>query len=138
MTEELKRIGELLRTQDNRITHNPIFIIEEEEKIWGVDSEYDYDGRIWINHDYDYDEIEDERLLKVLDYRYQYGEDIKNYGVVFYRTAWKFVTACFTEKGCEDFIKIDGHNHGKLRIYAHGSYRNAEFNTIRDYLMGLK
>jgi hypothetical protein len=49
-----------------------------------------------------------------------------------------FVTTCFTEAGCNDYIRLNGHNHrGKLRVYADSSYRNEEFRAVRAFLMGL-
>ena len=57
---------------------------------------------------------------------------------MFYQDTWHFVTACFTEVGCNDYIRLNGHNHrGKLRVYADSSYRNEEFRTVRAFLMGL-
>lgn len=50
---------------------------------------------------------------------------------------WEFVTACFTEKGCKDYLAVNGHNLTEPRIYAAGSYRNEEFRTVREYLLGL-
>jgi hypothetical protein len=55
-----------------------------------------------------------------------------------YQDTWHFVTACFTEAGCNDYIRLNGHNHrGKLRVYADSSYRNEEFRAVRAFLMGL-
>ena len=53
-----------------------------------------------------------------------------------YQDTWHFVTACFTEAGCNDYIRLNGHNHrGKLRTYAASSYRNEEWRTVRSFLM---
>lgn len=50
---------------------------------------------------------------------------------------WCYVTACFTQGGCEDYIRINGHNHGEVRIYADGSFRNEEYQIVRQFLMEL-
>jgi hypothetical protein len=50
---------------------------------------------------------------------------------------WEFVTACLTQKGCEDFIKADGHNYKRTRIYVASGYRNEEWQLIRDILKQL-
>lgn len=52
-------------------------------------------------------------------------------------TVWEFVTACFTEQGCKDFIAINGHNLKEPRIYAKGSYRNYEYQAVRNFLKDL-
>src|SRR5947209_81236 len=38
---ELSEIGERLRTQDNRITTHPIFEVQEQKRVYGIDTEYD-------------------------------------------------------------------------------------------------
>ena len=48
-----------------------------------------------------------------------------------------FVTACFTEQGCKDFLARDGHNHRRPFIYAFGSYRNGEYQAVRNILKSL-
>ena len=50
--------------------------------------------------------------------------------------AWCFVTASFTRKGCEEYLRANGHNLGRVRIFAHGSHRNEEWRTVRKHLMG--
>ncbi|MEU8571714.1 hypothetical protein AB0C51_26135, partial [Streptomyces pathocidini] len=46
-----------------------------------------------------------------------------------------FVTGCFTEQGCKDYINKNGHNLNKPFIYAFGSYRNDEYQTVRKFIM---
>jgi hypothetical protein len=77
-------IGALIRTQDNRCTASPIFIVQQRR-----------------------------------------GKH------------WDFVTACFTEQGCKDYLARDGHNLKEPRIYAAGSYRNSEWQAVRNYLAAL-
>ncbi len=36
--EIMQRIGEQLRTQDNRCTSDPVFIVQQRVRIWGVES----------------------------------------------------------------------------------------------------
>ena len=55
----------------------------------------------------------------------------------YYRDRWEFVTACFTEQGCKDYIAANGHNLTEPRIYAYGSYRNNEFRAVRSALTGM-
>jgi len=48
MTFTPEQIGHLLRTQDNRITADPLFAIEEKERIYGVTSDYTNDAE-WVD-----------------------------------------------------------------------------------------
>lgn len=127
----IHRIGELIRTQDNRITDSPIFIVQERKRDYGFDLDL-YDDYVWIDTENDFVEAtDDERKQAELEDEAGGRRRWKKTG---YKDRWEFVTACFTEQGCKDFIAADGHNHGELRIYAAGSYRNHEFRTVRSFL----
>lgn len=111
--EALARIGDLLRTQDNRITNAPIFVVQQKRRIYGISREYTDDFEV-ITGDYG-----PTRRVGYLD-------------------TWEFVTACFTEQGCKDYIALNGHNLKEPRIYAEGSFRNHEWRAVRDYLMSVE
>lgn len=132
--EQLKDISELLRTQDNRCTDQPMFVVQEKVRDWGYSSDYAEDYK-WHNRDDIEDEADEEKVaeLEALD---NACDDTGTWEKLYYRYRWEFVTACFTEKGCKDYIEINRHNHrGKLRIYAEGSFRNDEFRRVRNALM---
>jgi len=134
--DKLKEIGRLIRTQDNRITDAPIFIVQQIKRTWGLDSEYS-DDYIWMGNDSgDHEEADSAKAeeLEALDDACEYTPGWEKY---YYQDSWEFVTACFTESGCQDFINRNGHNLHSPRIYAEGSYRNEEWRTIRDFLIGL-
>lgn len=135
VTNDLMAIGDLIRTQDNRITDQPLFVVQEKVRDAGYDSAYASDY-VWVDFDRDHREA-DERTAKRLDALDDDGRHFGAWEKVYYVDRWEFVTACFTEQGCKDFIKRDGHNHSELRIYAYGSYRNQEFRTVRDFLKQL-
>lgn len=46
----------------------------------------------------------------------------------------EFVTACFTEEGANNYLKINGHNLRKPFIYVTSLYRNEEMIKIRELL----
>lgn len=128
MTTELATISSNLHTQDNRIMHCPLFIVEEQVRIYGLDDEYhEIEGAILVH---DGEHIDEEDLA-------EHGLTRDDCTEVNYVEHWKFVTACFTEAGCEDFIRLDGHNHGPLRIYVASGYRNHEWEAVRDHLMAM-
>lgn len=123
-----------LKTQDNLITANPIFIVQQKRLIVGMDSEYS-DMFMWV-------EVGEERVhehtAKRLDRYYaRTGNVPRGYARVGYVETWEFVTACLTRKGCEDYIKINGHNLNEPRIYVEGGFRNKEWEFIRNYFMTL-
>ncbi len=133
--DRIAEIGHLLRTQDNRITDAPIFIVQEQKRTYGFDPAYS-DKAVWL--DCEGDEVDAEKHAQLETAR-DNGEDIPgDYTRTAYQDTWHFVTACFTEAGCNDYIALNGHNHrGKLRVYADSSYRNAEWRAVRGFLAGL-
>lgn len=132
MTAALQAIGEQIRIQDNRATDAPIFIVQQRKRVYGLSLDYS-DEYVWIDVANGCEEVDSEEAAR-LDSGEEVSEDCKKVGFI---DIWEFVTACFTEKGCQDFIALNGHNLTDPRIYAAGSYRNIEYRTVRDYLKGL-
>jgi len=132
--KDLKSVGHEINTQDNLITANPMFLVQRKVKDYGVDPDYGADGYIYTYPDSErVDEDNEIAALEMLD-----DWDLpEGYSKVYYRERWEFVTACFTRKGCENFIRINGHNIGPSRIYVDSAYRNYEFIGIREWLMEL-
>ena len=135
--KQLKEIGFLIETQSNRLTDQPMFIVQEQVIDYGYSPEYS-DDYVWIDHSNEDLPEADEETAEKLDEIDEEGDvfgDGAFWEKVYYQTRWEFITACFTEKGCQDFINADGHNHGELRIYAVGSFRNNEFRRVRKALI---
>lgn len=128
-------IGQRVATQGNRATDAPIFIVEEKRRTYGFDPAYS-DRVAWI--DSDGDEADAEQHARLEAAWEEDGDEPEGWTRTSYQDAWHYVTACFTEAGCAEYIRRNGHNHrGELRIYAAGSYRNDEFRTVRRLLLAL-
>ena len=136
MKEELISIGNSIVTQDNRITDSPIFIVQKLIMDFGYDSDY-ADDYHWVETESGEHITASDHQSKKLDLLEDSGRDTGKWIKVFYKERWEFVTACFTEQGCKDYLKINGHNVGQTRIYADGSFRNQEFRNVRDYLISI-
>jgi hypothetical protein len=132
MMQKMADIGKLIREQDNRITDCPIFVVQEKVRDAGYDSGY-ASSYEWIDYDRDHKVAGETRAAR-LDALDDDGRKFGAWERVYYIDRWEFVTACFTEQGCKDFISRDGHNHGECRIYAYGSYRNQEYRDVREFL----
>lgn len=126
-------IGELIRTQDNRITDSPIFIVQQRRRIYGIEDGY-CENFVWIDGDNSY--TDEERAVRDAE-RAENEEAEVEYRQCGYIDIWEFVTACFTEQGCKDYLKRDGHNLREPRIYAAGSYRNEEWRFVRKQLLSI-
>ncbi len=124
----LLKIGEKLRTQDNRMTANPMFCVQEKKRVVGMDSGIS-DNTVWVNSTSG--EIEESATEP-----YDNKGDWEEFGVLEY---WETVMVAFTEAGCEQYLKLNGHNHrGETRIYVESFNRCPEMIAIRDYLLSLE
>lgn len=130
---ELSTIGELIRTQDNRITDQPMFVVFQKREIIGSD-EHSPSRICWV---WDGEEVSELRA-KRLEALYQDGRDTRGYDRYAMQEVDEFVTACFTEHGCKDFLRQNGHNLRQPYIYACGSFRNNEYQLVRNWLAGIK
>lgn len=138
-TEQLAALREELRTQDNAITADPLFVVLQEERIYGVSQDYQTNGYTWVGED-DSSVTADDDETKVLDKLLDEDRELSIGGVtyerVWYRIVPRFVTACLTRKGAEAFIACNGHNLTKPYIYVESLYRNDEMLALRNHLMG--
>lgn len=131
---ELEEIGDLICTQDNRITDQPMFVVEKSVMVI-TDPDYGYDADEWVNTESGNYEKASETKARRLDALRDGYRETGDWEKFFLKETWEFVTCCFTEQGCKDFLKLNGHNIGKSRIYAYGSFRNHEYQTVRNFLI---
>lgn len=146
MNEQIKELIKNLREQDNRITFNPIFVVQVKNRIYGMDSGYNSQGYIWVRND-DWVDIDDDELIEKLDdiedHSWEYSSDseevklLGEYTKVYYQDLWENKMPFFTEKAAEQYIRINGHNMKEPRIYVESGYRNAEWELIREYFLNL-
>jgi len=130
--EQLREIGELIRTQDNRITDQPMFVVYEKREIIGSD-EHSPSRIAWVCESEEVDELRGKRL----ELLYQNGRDTSGYDRYAMQEIDVFVIACFTENGCKEYLRKNGHNLRHPYIYAAGSYRNDEYQAVRNWLESL-
>jgi hypothetical protein len=132
--DAMARIGQLIHTQDNRITDAPIFIVQQKRQRV-AHADYDNDGIVWVNDDHQEADAEEYARLEAA-FR-EDGDEPVGWRRLAVRDEWEFVTACFTEHGCKEYFARNGHNLCEPRIYAAGSYRNEEWRAVRKHLMAL-
>ena len=136
--EQLSELRTELQTQDNAITADPLFVVFQKERIYGVSQDYQTNGYMWVGED-DSSVTADDDEAKVLDKLLDDDRELSIGGVtyqrVWYRIVPRFVTACLTRKGAENYISRNGHNLTKPYIYVEGLYRNEEMIALRNHLM---
>ncbi len=128
-------IGENIRTQDNRITSDPMFCVYQKREIV-VDADYDYDRIVWVDEDGNEANKRQSRRLELLHENFR--EPPEKWQRVAVKDIDEFVTCCFTEQGCKDYLAANGHNLRLPFIYVKSGFRNAEYIGIRNWLAGIR
>lgn len=105
---ELSAIGELIRTQDNRITDQPFFAVMTKREIVASE-DHDCDRICWVeNQSGDYIEATEtqyRRLEAIYQAKYEVRDGWDRYAM---KEIDVFVTGCFTEQGCKEYINKNG------------------------------
>ena len=127
------RLGELVTTQNNLATSHPLFVVFQKRRIYGMDPQY-AEPIVWYHSD---GGEADEKEAAELEAAYQESFTEPE---MWHRTGYVdvdvFCTACFTRKGCEDYLAVNGHNLNKPFIYVETLRRNEEMIGIRELLIG--
>lgn len=127
-------IGENIRTQDNRITSEPMFCVFQKREIV-VDEDYDCDRIVWVDEE-GCEATERQRMrLELLHDNCRETPD--KWRRIAVKDIDDFVTCCFTEQGCKDYLECNGHNLRLPFIYVKSGFRNAEYIGIRNWLAGI-
>ena len=123
-------IGLAIQTQDNACTAHPIFMVQSQRRIYGMDPDYSEEF-VWLHAD-ECDEV-DSILAAELEGEYQKTYDEREgYRRVAYMDLWENVQPFFTRAGAEDYLARNGHNLKTPRIYVESAYRNQEWQLARE------
>ena len=131
----LLELSKQLKTQDNRSTGAPIFLVQQKRRLYGFDSDYTGD-LIWL-HDDECVEPDEYMQLTLDAYHDATGEELEGYRRTAYVDTWEFVQCFFTNQSAEDFIRVNKHRLEDPIIYVDSGYRNLEWIALRGYLMSL-
>lgn len=114
----LEDMGRELLRQDNLGTSDPVWLVETQEKLYGVDPAWaDADGSAMLDGN---GEVDPEgEAVHYMTQRLLNGP------------------ASLTRRGIEDYIAADGHNLERPRPYAASLYRCEEMQKLRRALIAL-
>ncbi|EPO6586166.1 ead/Ea22-like family protein [Enterobacter hormaechei] len=132
--DSFKIIGENIRTQDNRITSEPMFCVFQKREIV-VDEDYDCDRIVWV--DEEGCEATERKRMRLELLHDNCRETPDKWRRIAVKDIDDFVTCCFTEQGCKDYLACNGHNLRLPFIYVKSGFRNAEYIGIRNWLAGI-
>ncbi len=135
MSIDIKALAKQIATQDNCYTADPIFVVFQKREIV-VDGDYGYSREAFIDTDAAEDsEVTDETKINRLQLLEDNCRLPDRYKKVYLQSIDKFVTACFTEQGANDYIKACGHRLNKPFTYADSLHRNREMIGLREYIL---
>lgn len=137
MTAELlKAMGERIRTEDNRATGWPIYVVQRKRRVYGFDPDFgDEESTVWLHCDGP-EATAEER--KPLDEAFELYNDVPSeWTRTSYQDTWEFVQPFFTEAGANEYIRLNKHNLGEARVFVESAYRNPEWQAVREYLRSL-
>lgn len=126
----LLEMGERLRTQDNRITADPVFVVRD-RRIEVVHEDFDHEGYWVVSEDWEYRtffSLEEFDETKV-------GDEMMVYPVSRRRVP---VQTFLTERAAQDFIARNSHRLDDPDIYAESLHRNTEMRQLRRWVMSLR
>ena len=125
----LLAISDQLHNQDNRCTRNPMFCVQRKRRDVGYDAGFAarFCWRDSANDETIYDDDP--------DFKEPEGDEWDKFGYV---DRWETVMVAFTEAGCQDYLRQNGHNLGETRIYVESFNRCPEMIAIRDYLLACR
>lgn len=117
-------VGEL-GSQDNLDTSDPIYMVQEKRRIYGIVEVYGADGSIFT---LDGEEVE-------LD-----GVEVKeeNCEEVFFKDEWVNSQPFLTRKAASEFIERQMHNLKSPRIYVKSGCHNREWRWLREFLPSIQ
>jgi hypothetical protein len=133
---ELERVVALLKTQDNAITADPIFMVQQRHRQYGMDEEL-CEHYCFVHADDSDHEVNEEsdptRFERFSDD--DFGEDDPEFWTrTGYVDTWQNIQPFLTREAAEEFRKREAHNLGETRVYVESAYRNQEWRWLRALL----
>ena len=123
-------IAHEIATQDNRITADPIFVVQRRVRDCGYDPAYaDECSTVWL--DVDCNEVTDEELAEVKAEYEETGEEPDGYTLTSYVDRWEFVQPFLTLAAAEEFAEGMRRKGDEYRVYVDSGYRNHEWQWLR-------
>ena len=134
VVDELEKLGDRVVNEDNRCTAEPIFCVMEKEEIVVAEG-YGHDRIVWVDEDgNEASPTQNGRLEALYNNCRETPDKWRRLAVA---KQDRFVTACFTEQGCKDFLAVQGHNLRQPFTYAFSLFRNEEMKQLRQLMIGM-
>lgn len=134
--DQIEQIAERLRTQDNRLTEHPLYVVYDNMTIFGVDFDH-ADRFVWVDDEYreaDSETLED--IAQIEGYENEVTLSGASYRRIGIRDERRFVTACLTMEAAKRFIEDNQRHLRNPFVYAESLSNNPEMIAVRKHLIG--
>jgi hypothetical protein len=137
--EVLAKMANDIVGQDRRSTSEPIYLVQQKRRMYGVDPDLVDDSEIvWLDGENDCCEVEGDERAR-LEELYQQTFDVPSkYHRTGYKDIWEFVQPFFTLAAAEAYIAANNHHMNEPRVYVESGYRNYEWQAVRSMLLNEK
>jgi hypothetical protein len=134
----LGKLGHELRTQDNRMTRDPVFCVQVKERFGPLAGGSDGDGFCFYDAEEGVEvEKGDERFQDLMS-QHVCGALPYHIQPFPYRSYWTTIQTCLTKAGADRYLQDNGHNlqhyHG-TRVYVDSAWRNQEVVDLRKAIL---
>lgn len=134
--ETLRAVGREMHTQNNAATAHPVFVVQDEERIYGIASDYADEANVEWYDGCESSYAPDDPEVAEIEAAWQSDHtEPGDWSRVYYVTRWRFVQLFFSRKGAEQYISDNAHNLKKPRVYVESAHRNRELIAVREALM---
>lgn len=134
--EVLAQSAKDIVNQDNRCTAEPIYLVQQKKRLYGVDPDIVDDSEIvWLDGENDCCEVEGEERTRLEELYQETFTVPAKYHRTGYVDQWEFVQPFFTEVAAEAYIAANSHRMNETRIYVDSGYRNYEWQAVRAMLL---
>ena len=127
---QMKDVALDLKTQNNRGTSDPIWIVQQKVRDYGYHPDY-ADNWVYVSSD-GFELME----CTTIDLSEETA-DALGYDKCHYTDRWEYVQTFFTEEAAKKFIRTQSHNYNEMRIYVESAHNNPELRKIREHIMSL-
>jgi hypothetical protein len=137
--DELERFVGLLKTQDNAITTDPIFMVQERHRQYGMDEAYCEKYCFVHGDDSDHEVNEESDPVRFAAFSADdFGDDDPDFWTrTGYLDTWQNIQPFLTREAAEEFRRREAHNLGETRVYVESGHRNPEWKWLRAMLPAL-
>lgn len=136
MSDFINNLKHELLTQDGQCTADPVYLVEQKRRIYGLDGGY-CDDYVWYNIENDCEADED--LAKRLDeseWDFKENEEFAGWQKVYYIDEWQYLQFFLTRKAADKFIENNKHRYrNPLRVMVDSAWRNEEILKLREFIL---